>query len=395
MSKILEMKETRANLTNQIRGIIDQFEGKEMDQLKKDELKKLENEFDNLTETIQMNERQLERERSAGEILENKKSKNVNDEVYNAFLKVIKTNDKKDLEVYNALQKDDPTQAGALVAPQKFVSELISDLNNLVFMRELANVLPPLTEAHSLGYPKRTARASTFKWGTELSTPSADTSLAFGKREFKPKPGTGEILISRTLLRHAPNADGIVRRELMYDAGVNLEEAYMTGDGAGKPLGLFTASDDGISTSRDVSTGNTPTAIKFDGLIESKYQLKEQYMNNLNWIFHRDAVKQIAKIKDGDGQYIWKDNVRVGEPSILLGAPLRMSEYAPNTFTSGKYVGLLGNFRLGYWIVDSLEMEIQILNELYARSNQVDYIYRLETDGAPVLEEAFSRVTLG
>jgi HK97 family phage major capsid protein len=394
MSKILEMKETRANLTNQIRGIIDQFEGKEMDQLKKDELKKLESEFDNLTETIQMNERQLERERTAGEVIKNKMPKDVDDDVYNAFVNAIKSNDKKDLEIYNALQQDNPTQAGALIAPQKFVSELIADLNNILFIRQMCNVLPPLVGAHSLGYPKRTARASTFKWGTELSTPTADTALAFGKREFKPKPGTGEILVSRTLLRHAPNADGIVRSELTYDAGVNLEEAYIKGDGSNKPLGLFTASADGISTTRDVSTGNTATEIKFDGLIEAKYKLKEQYMNNLNWIFHRDAVKQIAKLKDGEGQYIWKDNVRVGEPSILLGVPFRMSEYAPNTFTTSKYVGIIGNLKMGYWIVDSLNMEIQILNELYARSNQVDYIYRLETDGAPVLEEAFARVKL-
>jgi HK97 family phage major capsid protein len=71
-----------------------------------------------------------------------------------------------------------------------------------------------------------------------------------------------------------------------------------------------------------------------------------------------------------------------------------LSEYAPNTFTSGKYVGILGDFRF-YWIADALDMQIQRLVELYAETNQVGLIGRLETDGMPVLSEAFTRVTLG
>jgi HK97 family phage major capsid protein len=71
-----------------------------------------------------------------------------------------------------------------------------------------------------------------------------------------------------------------------------------------------------------------------------------------------------------------------------------MSEYAPNTFSTGLYVGILGDFSQ-YWIVDSLSLEVQRLQELYATANQVGYIFRQESDGQPVLEEAFSRVKLG
>ena len=76
-----------------------------------------------------------------------------------------------------------------------------------------------------------------------------------------------------------------------------------------------------------------------------------------------------------------------------MGFPFLMSEYAPSTFTTGLYVGILGDFSL-YWIVDALSMEVQRLEELYAATNQIGFIGRLETDGAPVLEEAFTRVKL-
>jgi HK97 family phage major capsid protein len=231
-------------------------------------------------------------------------------------------------------------------------------------------------------------------WGTEIAAPTADTQLAFGKREFIAKPATAEILLSNTLIRNAPNSEGIVMDELAWAFAELMEIAYMTGTGVGQPLGLFTASADGITTARDVSTGNTATEMKFDGLMETKYSIKQQYQAKCEWIFNRLAVKQIAKLKDSDGQYIWQPSVVMGTPDMILGKPVNMTEYAPSTFTTGQYVGLYGNLD-SYWICDSLTMQIQVLMELYARTNQTDYIGRIETDGMPVLAEAFARVKLG
>ena len=171
------------------------------------------------------------------------------------------------------------------------------------------------------------------------------------------------------------------------------ENAFLTGTGSNQPLGLFTASDDGISTGRDVATSNTTTAIKMDGLKEALYTLKTQYRRASKWLFHRDALKQIVKLKDGEGQYLLQPSVREGDPEVLLGRPMFESEYAPNTFTMGLYVGMLGDFS-HYWIADALDMRIQRINELYAATNQIGFFSRSETDGMPVLEEAFVRVTL-
>ncbi|OPX87741.1 MAG: Phage capsid family protein [Pelotomaculum sp. PtaB.Bin104] len=394
--KIIELKQERATLVTSIRALMDEFEGKEMPQDKKDELGRMEARFDTLNGSITKEEKQLERERIIGEAqdkLERKKDKV--DEVSMAFNDYLKFGSQSTFEAYAALQQDNPTQAGYLVAPEKFVMELIKELDNTFFFRGIAKVLPPLKGAQSLGYPKRTSRMSRATRGTELQTPTPDTALAFGKREFKPAPATAEILLSRTLMRNAPEVDGIVRAEMNYAFGEMLEIEYMTGSGAGgQCLGVFIASNDGISTTRDISAGNTATEIKFDGLFEAKYAIKEQYQPRLQWIFHRDGVKQIAKLKDNDGQYIWQPSVVADQPDRLLGKPVHMSEYAPNTFITGQYVGIIGDFSY-YWIADSLAMEIQVLTELYARSNQIDYIGRLETDGMPVLEECFARVKLG
>jgi HK97 family phage major capsid protein len=218
--------------------------------------------------------------------------------------------------------------------------------------------------------------------------------MGFGKRELHPHPLVKRIKVSNKMLRVSSfDVEGLVRQRLAYKFAVTEENAFLNGSGSGQPLGMMIASDDGISTSRDVSTGNATTSIKFDGLFEAKYTLKSQYWGKARWVFHRDGVKQVAKLKDGDGQYIWSESVRVGEPDRLLGFPVMMSEYCPSTFTTGLYVGILGDFSY-YWIADAMNMQVQRLVELYAEANQTGFIGRLECDGAPVLEEAFVRVKL-
>jgi len=392
--KILELKQERATITNQIRGIMDAFEDKAMDAEKTSELNKLEARNDEIDTIVDREEKQLARERKLGEKMDPKNPEAPLNDMQKAFRNYLSTGAQEDLKIYNALSQDNPTQAGYLVAPEQFVSELIKDIADSTFMRQKAKVLPPLKGAQSLGFPVRTAGMSSFAWGTETAAPTADTTLAYGKREFKPRPATSEILISNTLIRNVANADAMIRSEIAEEFAKNLEIAYMTGNGAAGPLGLFTASNDGIPATCDISTGNTATEIKIDGLIEAKYAVKAQYRVGAEWVFNREAIKQIRKLKDSDGQYIWQPSIAANTPDLLMGDGVNESEYVPHVFTSGLYVGLYGNLKY-YWIVDSLAMEIKALFELYARTNQVDYISRVETDGAPVMASAFSRIKLG
>jgi HK97 family phage major capsid protein len=280
-----------------------------------------------------------------------------------------------------------------IVAPQQVVTDLLKNVDDLLFIRRYATIYQ-VPNADSLGRPSLDQDLDDFEWTTELKTGSEDNSMRFGKRELRAHPMAKRIKISNKLLRLATqDPEALVRQRLAYKLGVTQEKAYLTGDGVDKPLGVFVASKDGISTARDVSDGNTNAAVKFDGLIRAKYKLKQQYWARARWLFHRDVAAQIATEKDNNGQYIWRESVRVGEPDRLLGFPVDLSEFAPNTMTSGQYVGLLADWS-GYAILDSLAMQVQRLVELYAEQNQIGIIARYEGDGMPMLEEAFVRVKL-
>jgi HK97 family phage major capsid protein len=298
-----------------------------------------------------------------------------------------------------AYQADNPAEMGFLVAPAEWVNSLLANLKDLVYMRQLGTVFS-VPKAESLGVPTLDTDLGDADWVAELTETTEDTALRIGKRELKPNPNTKEIKLSKTLIRKAiMDPEALVRDPLAYRFALTEEKAFLTGTGANQPLGVFVANADGISTSRDVTAANA-TSVVADDFLNTKFGLKKQYRNSpsIRWLVHRDTVKAAAKLKDTTNNYIWSTGMGPGggfqgQPETLCGIPYIESEYAPNTFTTGLYVALLGDFR-HYWIADALDMQVQVLAELYARTNQNGYIARKETDGMPVLEEAFSRLKL-
>jgi HK97 family phage major capsid protein len=289
------------------------------------------------------------------------------------------------------MQADSNVDGGYMLAPAQMVSQLIKDLDNAVFIRGFAT---RFACGHSgLGAVSLNTDLDDFGWTTELSSGNQDDALKLGKRELKPHPLAKKVLFSKTLAANAPDAISLLTQRLVYKLGITQEKAYLTGNGAGQPLGVFTASTDGIPTTRDVSTDNTTTAITADGLLNAKYSLKAEHRRAARWMFHRDGLLKVAKLKDGENQYLWQPGLIAGQPDRLLNLPVDESEYVPNTFTAGNYVGILANWQY-YWIADSLDLALQVLVELYAGSNKNGIHARYEGDGLPVLAEAFARVKL-
>ena len=75
--------------------------------------------------------------------------------------------------------------AGYLTAPVEFVNQLIAGLKNDMFMRQICNVVGPIGQAQSLGYPSLTTDASDVAWTTEVAaaperrpSPSAAANLS-------------------------------------------------------------------------------------------------------------------------------------------------------------------------------------------------------------------------
>lgn len=417
MKRINELRQRRNELVTQARALLDKAEAEKRALTSDEEVQydKLMKEQGDIRSKIEREERQAEAERElAGQQIENQRSSQGSGEggqenratgpaaspeyrdAFNAMLQHGMNGITPEARgiLQRAMSMDNNAQGGFLATPVEFVDRLIQAVDDEVFVRQYATV-ERVANAQSLGAISLDNDISDPTWTSEILTGSEDNDMSLGKREFVPNPLAKRVKISNKLLaRVGPRAANLVAARLGYKFGITQERAFFLGNGVGNPLGVFVAHNSGIPTGRDVANGNTTTGVTFDGLIAAKYSLKAQHQRKARWGFHRNGIEQIAKLKNGNGDYIWEASKKMGEPDMLLGLPVDMSEFIPNTFTTGNYVGILANWKDGYWIADALTMTIQVLKELYAETNQTGYIGRLETDGAPVLAEAFARVKL-
>jgi|SRR3990172_7230647 len=407
MNRLAQLLEERQRLVIEMRGIVEKAraENRDVTQEEQEKYDRLFTEQGNKAKTIEAEQRQAELDRAlatAAAPTEKPELRNaIRDSLFPAHRRTVEYQEAFRHFLISgekrALSVGLDTAGGFIVAPEQFVATLIKAVDDVVFIRQQATKFT-VAAAVSLGAASLDADPADGDWTSEIATGNEDTAMAFGKRDLHPHPLAKRIKVSNKLLNMAPNAEGLVLNRLSYKFGVSQEKGFLLGNGNQQPLGVFVASNDGIPTSRDVSTDNTTTAVTMNGLINAKYALKSAYQRTASWMFHRDGVKQVAKLRDesggaGTGQYLWEPSKKVGEPDMLLGVPLIMSEYVPNTFTTGLYVGIIGDFSW-YWIADSISMQMQRLSELYAETNQTGFIGRLETDGMPVLAEAFVRVKL-
>lgn len=285
-------------------------------------------------------------------------------------------------------------KGGYLSTPVQLASEFVKQVDDLVFIRGLAKVLK-LTDAKALGVPQLGTRMADANWTTEVASVTEDTTMAFARRDLSPNLVSKLAKVSDRALYGATNIEQIVMDELVYKNAITEEKAFLTGDGSGKPLGIFTASASGVPTARDVSAGNSSTAIGADNIVAMKYALKAGYRSDpsTRWIWSRAAIQAIMTLTDSEDRYLWQPSIVAGQPDRLLNIPVAESEYVPATFTTGLYVGALGAFRY-YWIAEVADLRIQRLVEKYADTNEIGFISRRYVDGSPVLGEAFVRSKL-
>lgn len=90
------------------------------------------------------------------------------------------------------------------------------------------------------------------------------------------------------------------------------------------------------------------TAITADGLIDLMFKLKKKYRKNAVWVMNSNTAATLQKLKNGNGDYIWRDGLKTGDPDMLLGKPVH---YLENMNDTGAVIAV-GDFKRGYYIVD-------------------------------------------
>ena len=283
------------------------------------------------------------------------------------LLKAMRSNFK---QVTNLLQEGVDADGGYLV-PEEYDKRIIDVLTEDNIMRGLATTITTSGE-HKINIAATKPAAAWIEEGG---------ALVFGDATF------GQTLLDAHKLHVAIK----ITEELLYDNAFNLEnyiitefgkamanaeeDAFLNGDGKGKPLGLFAETGGG-------TVANTLTAaIKSDDVLDLVYALKRPYRRTAKFILNDQTLLSLRKLKDNNGTYMWQPSYQAGEPDKLLGYSVYTSAYAPKTIIS------FGDYSY-YNIGDRGTRSMQELRELFAGNGMIGYVVKERVDGKLILPEA-------
>lgn len=283
-------------------------------------------------------------------------------------------------EVLNYLSIGDDEDGGYL-APDEFEKRLIAGLEEENIMRPLCSKVK--TASGDRRIPIVTSKG-TADWVDEAGDLEATLSdNEFGIVTLGAHKLATMIKISDELLNDSVfDMESYVSTEFARRIGAKEEEAFIIGNGDGKPTGILAASN-----GADVGvTAASATAITADEIIDLVYSLKAPYRKGAAFLTNDLTVKAIRKIKDGSGQYLWQPSLTAGTPDTILNHPIHTSSFVPTASANAKTIAF-GDFSY-YWIADRQGRAFKRLNELYAKNGLVGFLGSQRVDGKLVLSEA-------
>ena len=265
---------------------------------------------------------------------------------------------------------------GGYLVPEEYDRRLIDVLSDSNIMRGLATKITT-SGLHKINIAGNKPAAAWVDEGEELTFSDAK----FSQTTMDAHKLVVAVKVTEELLYdNAFNLESYLLRTFGEALGNAEEDVCMTGNGSGKPTGIFDATNGGTQAI-------TTATITADKLIDLTYALKRPYRKNAAFILNDATIASIRKLKDGAGAYLWQPSFTAGEADRLLGYPVYTSAYAP---TNGVAFGDFKYYNIG----DRGTRSFAKLTELYATSGVVAFIAKERIDAKLILKEAVQILTI-
>jgi len=284
-------------------------------------------------------------------------------------------------------------QLGGVMVPEDFRLDMIERLPGNTVVRRYAEVLSTgsdiMTRVKVTGGNSRYTGNVRVTWvGDVPASGGADTNPTFSLSRAPIHITKATVHIPMSLLEDTPFPLVQKINEWVSEAyGINEDEQFLIGNGIAKPYGLLPNSANGNSLAEGIS--GSDSTITADGLKTLKYAVKRQYRQNAIWVMSDQTAMTCAKLKDGEGRYLWEDSMQVGEPDKLLGAPVETSEAMPS-IAQNAYPILYGDMKHAYQIADRIGMSVTRDDITKAEEDIVKFIFRRRLGGQVRLEVAMA-----
>lgn len=283
-----------------------------------------------------------------------------------------------------SMRMDNDTQGGFMV-PTQLRTEIMRVEAQDALVRPRATVIPagsPPDAAITMPAldqsgpnPKNMFGGVEFKWiGEGEEKPETDAKLK--SITLVPHEIAGFVTITDKLLRNW-QASGAFIEGLFRGAAASAEDfAFYRGTGVHQPLGVINA---GATKWINRAVANQ---VAYADLVDMVARLLMRGASQPVWSMPQSVLPQIAKMTDPEGHYIWQANAKDGFAGTLLGYPVRWNNRAPNLGTKGDI--LLADWS-HYLIKDGSGPFVATSEHVKFTSNQTVIKFFWNVDGAPWL----------
>lgn len=247
--------------------------------------------------------------------------------------------------------------AGGYAVPEVISQTIHRELAEINPLRNIVSVV----QAGSRDYKELVdTRGLTYGWvgetdtRAETDTPSlAEVAPTFGMIYAYPK-ATEESLDDMFF-----NVESWLTSSITEGFAEGEEAAIVSGNGTKKPTGFLNGTPvltaDGaraFGVLQYVASGAAAAVSDPDKFIDLVQSLKSGYRSNARWMMNKATTGIVMKLKDGDGNYLWKmGDVQSGQPDRFLGYAIAESEQMPDV-AADDFPVAFGDFAAGYVLVD-------------------------------------------
>lgn len=193
------------------------------------------------------------------------------------------------------------------------------------------------------------------------------------------------------------NAEEWLNSEVARDFSEKEGNAFLKGDGVNKPKGLLAygldlKGDDerAFGVLQKLITG-AAGKITGDNLIDLIHALKAGYRANGTWMMGNLTVAYVRKLKDSEGNYLWRPGLEAGAPSVLLGYGITENEDMPDVAADANAIAF-GDFKRAYTVVDRIGT--RVLRDPYTNKPFVGFYTTKRVGGMLVDSQAVKILTL-
>ena len=286
--------------------------------------------------------------------------------------------------------------AGGYTVPDEFEHQLVQSLDENNVFRRIAKVIRTQSGTRTIPIATDSGSASWIEEGTSID----ESDVSFDKATLSAYKLGCLIKVSNELLNDSAfDIAAHIAQRFGVRFGNAEENAFLNGTGPSANPGTPSQPTGILTTLTANTTASSAVDLSFDDMYKLYYSLKAPYRSNAAWVCSESVMLKLMMLKDGNSNYVWKPSLEVGKPDTFLGHPIYTSQYMPGlTGTANqdknKKVVLFGDFSY-YWIADRQNRTVKRLNELYAATDQVGFLGTQRVDGKLILGEACQALKMG